>query len=71
MGKGLPVLIIATRRQDLVYLPAILILNAWFAFSGFIYAQAVTDVVLLVLSIAFFMDVILKFKKRSSLERIP
>ena len=68
MGKGLPALIISACRQGLVYLPAILILNAWFGFSGFIYAQAVADFFSLLLSIAFFVKVLSEFEKEADLK---
>ena len=67
MGKGLPALIIAFCRQGFIYLPAIFILNAIFGFSGFIFAQAVADAVSLLLSIAFFTNVISNFKKQAEL----
>lgn len=70
MGKGLPALIISACRQGLVYLPAILVLNAWFGFSGFIYAQAVADVVSLALSIAFFINVISQFNRETDIKKI-
>lgn len=44
MGKALPALFLSISRQGLIYIPALFILNMLFGFHGFIYSQAVTDV---------------------------
>ncbi|MDY0287316.1 MAG: MATE family efflux transporter [Sphaerochaeta sp.] len=49
-GKALPALFLSISRQGLFFLPLLLILNALFGFNGFIYAQPVTDALMLVLS---------------------
>jgi len=50
LGKALPALFLSISRQGLFFLPLLLILNALFGFRGFIYAQPVTDVLMLLLS---------------------
>ena len=50
LGKALPALFLSISRQGLFFLPLLLILNALFGFKGFIYAQPITDVLMLLLS---------------------
>jgi multidrug efflux pump len=64
MGKGGPSLIISVSRQGLIFIPAILILNGLFGFSGFIYAQSTTDFFTAILSLTFF-TIILRAEKKA------
>ncbi len=50
LGKALPALFLSISRQGLFFLPLLLVLNALFGFRGFIYAQPVTDALMLLLS---------------------
>ncbi len=50
LGKALPALFLSISRQGLFFLPLLLILNALFGFKGFIYAQPITDILMLLLS---------------------
>jgi len=50
LGKALPALFLSISRQGLFFLPLLLILNALFGFKGFIYAQPITDVLMLLVS---------------------
>ncbi len=63
MGKGMPALIISLARQGLVFVPALLILNALFGFSGFIYAMAVADILSMVVSVALFVGIVAKVER--------
>jgi multidrug efflux pump len=58
MGKGLPALIVSLARQGIVFVPALLLLNMLFGFSGYIYAMAVADILSMVLSVGFFLWII-------------
>jgi putative MATE family efflux protein len=50
MGKALPALFLSVARQGLLYLPLLFLLNRTFGFNGFVYAQPVTDAVMLVVA---------------------
>jgi Na+-driven multidrug efflux pump len=58
MGKPMQATLITLGRQCIFYIPLILILNHFFQFSGFIYAQPIADilttVIALVLSVSIF-----------------
>ena len=62
MGKGLPALIVSLSRQGLFYFPAIIILNNMFQFSGFIYAQAIADVMATFLSVGLYFQAVSRFE---------
>ncbi len=53
LGKGKPALILALAR-DLIYIPTILILDKYFGFSGFLYANPLSNILILLLAIALF-----------------
>lgn len=61
MGKGIPALIVSLARQGIVFVPALIILNRLFGFSGYIYAMPVADILSMVLSVGCFL-VILKLE---------
>ncbi len=53
LGEGKPALILALAR-DLIYIPAIFIMNKYFGFSGFIYAQPFSNILILLLALVLF-----------------
>ncbi len=53
LGKGKPALILALAR-DLIYIPTILILDKYFGFSGFLYANPISNITILLLAIFLF-----------------
>lgn len=63
MGKPLPALIITICRQGVLYVPLQLILNKIFRFSGFIYAQPITEVIMMAISVSFLFTVLKKEEK--------
>ena len=63
MGKALPSLILSLSRQGLIYIPAIIIFNKFWHFTGIITALPVTDVLTAVIGFIFFYREIIKFKK--------
>jgi Na+-driven multidrug efflux pump len=63
MGKGTPALILSLSRQGIVFLPALILLNMFFGFSGFIYAMAVADIGSMMLSVALFWGILLKIER--------
>ena len=52
MGKAMPSLILTICRQGLVFIPLVFILDRLFGLEGVIYAQAVADVISIVLAVA-------------------
>ena len=60
MGKALPALFLSISRQGVFYLPLLFILNITFGFKGFIYAQPITDVLMLVISALILLSIINK-----------
>ncbi|MDY0094467.1 MAG: MATE family efflux transporter [Candidatus Vecturithrix sp.] len=66
MGKGLPALLVSLSRQGIIFVPAILFLNMFFGFSGFIYAQAVADVLTVLFSATLFLRLIAEVERRTA-----
>ncbi|UWG96708.1 MATE family efflux transporter [Dehalobacter sp. DCM] len=66
MGKVVPSLILSISRQGLLYIPAILILTKLFGFKGFIYSQAITDILIMIISIGVWVTIFRGLKKTSS-----
>lgn len=50
MGKVMVAFILSISRQGILYMPLLIILNKVFGFEGFIYAQPITDSIMLVFS---------------------
>lgn len=50
MGKVVVAFILSISRQGILYMPLLVILNKLFGFSGFIYAQPITDMIMLTFS---------------------
>ena len=71
MGKGAPALILSLSRQGLIFVPALILLNLFFGFSGFIYAMAVADIGSMVLAIALFWRIVAHMERNSSATCIP
>lgn len=63
LGKAIQATVINMGRQFLVYLPLLFILNSFFGFTGFIYAQPVSDIITTLVS--FLMGVSLMKSIRS------
>lgn len=66
MGKGLPALLVSLSRQGIIFVPAILLLNIFFGFSGFIYAQAVADVLTVLFSAMLFLRLMTEVERRAA-----
>lgn len=71
MGKGMPALVISLARQGIVFVPALIVLNALFGFSGFIYAMAVADMLSMALSVGFFLWILWQEKRRAPVVSRP
>ncbi len=71
MGKGTPALILSLSRQGIVFLPALILLNMFFGFSGFIYTMAVADIGSMVLSVALFWGTIAHIERTSAPAPVP
>ena len=66
LGKALPALFLSISRQGLFFLPLLLILNALFGFKGFIYAQPVTDALMLIVSSCIVWRILRKEARKAS-----
>lgn len=60
MGKVVVAFILSISRQGILYMPLLVILNKLFGFSGFIYAQPITDMIMLTFSSILLFKVIPK-----------
>lgn len=69
MGKAVPALFLSISRQGLLYLPLLLILNTLFGMQGFIYAQPVTDVLMLLLAALVLRNIMRKDARMDEMER--
>lgn len=50
MGKAVVAFILSISRQGILYMPLLIVLNKLFGFAGFIYAQPITDVIMIIFS---------------------
>ncbi|HOZ00227.1 MAG TPA: MATE family efflux transporter [Candidatus Syntrophosphaera sp.] len=75
MGKALPAFIVSLSRQGLLYIPALLILNKLFGFSGLIFAMPLADALTTLISGSFVFSIVSKLKHRvaapSEVEYVP
>lgn len=60
IGKPIPSLILSTGRQGLYYIPLLFILNALFGFDGFVWTQAIVDVLMVITATIMLVRVIKK-----------
>ncbi|MGN0708082.1 MAG: MATE family efflux transporter [Faecalibacterium sp.] len=68
MGAATPSLIINLSRQGLLYIPALLILEAALGIDGLLWAQPMADVLSLVLAVALFLPMWRKMSRSSASE---
>lgn len=66
MGKGMAALILSIARQGILYVPLLIVLNRVAGFEGFIYAQPITDVIMIGFAIIVVYSVIRKEDKKSA-----
>jgi putative MATE family efflux protein len=66
IGKPLHALIVTVSRQGLIYLPLLFIFNGIWGFTGMIYSQPLTDLVMFIASAAFLLQVVKVLGKRTS-----
>ncbi|MGL4607065.1 MAG: MATE family efflux transporter [Eubacteriaceae bacterium] len=66
MGKALPALIISIARQGILYIPFLLLFDQIFGFNGFIYAQPITDALMIVISGGILLSIIHKEMKEGT-----
>ncbi len=71
MGKGMPALIISLSRQGIVFVPALIILNRLFGFSGFIYTMPAADILSAILSVALFFRAIAHAERAEQPFHVP
>lgn len=63
MGKVVVAFILSISRQGILYMPLLLLLNKLFGFSGFIYAQPITDIIMIIFSSILLFKVMPKSSK--------
>lgn len=63
MGNAVVAFVLSISRQGILYMPLLVILNNMFGFSGFIYAQPITDMVMLAFSSILLFKVMQKNEK--------
>ncbi|MBP2658605.1 MAG: efflux family protein [Firmicutes bacterium] len=62
MGKGIPSLWLSISRQGILFIPILIIANAWGGLKGVIYAQPMTDIMTTVLAVVLFYREVRKKK---------
>ena len=70
MGKVVVAFILSISRQGLLYMPLLIILNKVFGFSGFIYAQPITDMIMLTFSVILLFKVMPKEDNSHELKEV-
>lgn len=70
MGKVVVAFILSILRQGLLYMPLLIILNKVFGFSGFIYAQPITDMIMLTFSAILLFKVMPKEDNSHELKEV-
>lgn len=70
MGKVVVAFILSISRQGLLYMPLLIILNKVFGFSGFIYAQPITDMIMLTFSAILLFKVMPKENNSHELKEV-
>lgn len=60
MGKAIPALVLSVSRQGLLYIPLLIILNKIAGFNGFIYSQPITDVLMIMFSSIYLLNILRK-----------
>lgn len=70
MGKVVVAFILSISRQGLLYMPLLIILNKVFGFSGFIYAQPITDMIMLTFSAILLFKVMPKEDNSHELKEV-
>ena len=70
MGKVVVAFILSISRQGLLYMPLLIILNKVFGFSGFIYAQPITDMIMLTFSAILLFKVMPKEDNSHDLKEV-
>ena len=63
MGKVVVAFILSISRQGILYMPLLLLLNKLFGFSGFVYAQPITDIIMIIFSSILLFKVMPKSSK--------
>ncbi|MGL4344772.1 MAG: MATE family efflux transporter [Cellulosilyticaceae bacterium] len=58
MGKAVAALILSVARQGILYAPLLIVLNKLAGFNGFIYAQPITDVIMIVFAMLIVFKVV-------------
>lgn len=66
MGKALPSLVLTVCRQGLVFIPLVFILDKLFGLDGVIYAQAVADVISILLAVAICLMIFKSLDKQAA-----
>lgn len=65
MGKPMSAFVITLVRQGVLYIPLLLILNSVAGFKGYIYAQPITEVIMMVASVLYLLLTLKKLENNS------
>lgn len=61
-GKAIPSLILSLCRQGIIYIPLLYLLNSMFGLYGAIYAQPVSDIISIIISMAICIFIMMKMQ---------
>lgn len=64
MGKAIPSLILSISRQGLIYIPSVIVLDKIIGLDGLIFAQPISDIACLIMSICMFLFFNKGFKEK-------
>jgi putative MATE family efflux protein len=68
LGKPVHATIVNMGRQFLIYLPLLFLLNSFFGFTGFIYAQPISDIVTTIVAVLLSISLFRNFPKQRLFE---
>nr|WP_319474191.1 MATE family efflux transporter [uncultured Sphaerochaeta sp.] len=71
MGKAIPSLFLSISRQGIIFIPLLFLLNTLFGFNGFIYAQPITDIIMLLISLVLVSQILRKSNPNRKVDALP
>ncbi len=71
MGKAIPSLFLSISRQGIIFIPLLFLLNTLFGFNGFIYAQPITDIIMLLISLVLVSQILRKSNPNRKANALP
>jgi putative MATE family efflux protein len=68
LGKPIHATVVNLGRQFLIYLPLLFLLNSFFGFTGFIYAQPISDIITTIVAVSLSVSLFKNFSKQRLFE---